>query len=207
MRVSLSFITGTSPVSTLGRVSDLGNVGPHTLDVLGFDAEHHRLYVLEHFDDESGDLPQLHFMHTRGHHVGRLVPVRDWYIGDATEVEANFEPRLTELLSRLRPLPSLSLDTLDLRTRVVRRRALRLYADQPPIRKFDLKLTVRPRDEESISSFGARTVVTAYLRPRAHLVEAYRIPGEHLAVAIVSYVGIPFEIGYEKHAALLVPFL
>jgi len=207
MRVPLSFITGTSSVSNFGRMTDAGSVGPHTLDALGFDPEEHRLYLLEHFDDESGDLPQLHFMHTRGHHMGRLVPLRSWYRGDPIDVEAQFENNLEQLMARLRPLRALPLDLMALRTRVVKRRALRLFSDQPPIRKFELRLTVRPRDMEPISSLGGNTVVTAYLRPRAHLVEAFRIPGEHLAVAIVAYVGIPFEVGYEKHAALLVPFL
>lgn len=207
MRVPLSFITGTSSVSTFGREADFGSVGPRTLDALGFDPDQHRLYLLEHFDDESSDLPQLHFMHTRGHHMGRLVPVHSWYHGARSEVEARFEDRLEALMARLRPLRSLPLEDLVLRTRVVKRRALRLFPDQPPIRKFDLRLTVRPRDVELISSLGGRAVVTAYLRPRARLVEAFRIPGERLAVAIVGYVGIPFEVGYEKQAALLVPFL
>jgi len=176
------------------------------LDALGLDPESHRLYLLEHFDDESGDLPQLHFMHTRGQHMGRLVPVRDWYRGALDKVEAQFERRLEALTRRLRPLRPLSADALQLQTRVVRRRALRLDADSPPIRKFELRLTVRQRDA-AISSLGWRTVVTAYLRPRARLVEAWRVPGERLALAFVAYVGIPFEIGYEKQAALLVPYV
>jgi hypothetical protein len=205
-RVPLSFITGTSPVALLGRGNDAGFVGAHTLDALGYDTEKQRVYLLEHFEDESGDLPQLHFMHTHGHHMGRLIPVRTWYSGDAAEVEEKFEARLAELASGLRPLRPLSLDDLVLSTRVVRRRALRLYPDLPPIRKYELRLTVRPFHRDVVSSFGGRALVTAYLRPRARLIEAYRIPGERLALAIASYIGIPFELGYEKNAALLVPF-
>jgi len=207
MRVPLSFITGTTSVSLLGKVSNAGYVGAHTLDAIGYDAEAHRLYFLEHFDDESGDLPQLHFTHTRGHHMGRLVPVRDWYKGEPAEVELTFEARLAALMSRLQPLRPLPVEDFMLTTRVVKRRALRLYPDSPPIRKFELRLTVRPLCAEVVSSLGGRADVAAYLRPRARLAEVFRIPGERLAVAIVSYVGIPFEVGYEKQAALLVPFL
>lgn len=205
MRVPLSFITGTSPVSLLGRRGDFTCAGSHSLDPLGYEPEEHRLYLLEHFEDESGDLPQLHFMHARGHHIGRLVPVRHWYCGDAEEVEAAFEGRLAELRSRLLPLRPIPAEELVLTTRVVKRRALRLHPDSAPIRKYDLRLSVRPLHSEAISSLGGRTVVTAYLRPRARISEAFRVPGERLAVAIVSYVGIPFELGYEKDAALLVP--
>ena len=97
-------------------------------------------------------------------------------------------------------------DQLTLRTRVTRRRALRLYQDVQPVRKYELRLTVRPADAQSpIASIGASVLVTAYLRPRALIVDVARVPGSALAVALVEYIGLPFELGYTKQAALLVP--
>ena len=205
MRFSLSFITGTTPVSLLGRNSELGVGGAQALDVVGYARCDHKLYFLEHFDDESGDLPQLHVMHTRGSHFGRMVPVHSWYDGKPEQVEAEFEGRLERLCAGLRQLEPAPLSDFRLGTRVVRRRALRLYPDAAPIRKYILKLCVRPAHGEAIASIGAQTAVTAYLRPRARLSEVLLVPGEQLAVAIVSYVGLPYELGYEKNAALLVP--
>ncbi len=205
MRYSLSFITGTTPVSLLGRNSDPGVGGAQALDALGYSRADHRLYFLEHFDDESGDLPQLHVMHTRGSHFGRMVPVHSWYEGKPEQIEAEFEGRLADLCASLRQLEAAPLSDYRLGTRVVRRRALRLYPDAAPIRKFILKLSVRPAHGESIASIGAQTAVTAYLRPRARLSEVWLVPGEQLAVAIVPYVGVPYELGSEKNAALLVP--
>jgi hypothetical protein len=49
-----------------------------------------------------------------------------------------------------------------------------------------------------------RTVVTAYLRPRARLDRVWAVPGEPLALARVGYVGVPEGVGLDKHAALLV---
>jgi hypothetical protein len=53
-------------------------------------------------------------------------------------------------------------------------------------------------------SVRARTVVTAYLRPRAKLDRVWAVPGEPLALARVTYVGVPEGIGLDKQVALLV---
>lgn len=213
MRVSLSYLTSTTSVSRLRTEDDAAGDGPHTLDPIGYDPANGAIYLLEHFEDESGDLPQLHIMHTSGRHTGRRVPVRGWYQGDPADIEARFEERLDALRGQLVGLDLLPPVALRLDTRVTKRRAVRLFSGQPPLRKYELRLTVKPRflDRRApdthtvVASIGASTTVTAYLRPRARLVESYRVPGEHLAVAIVEYVGIPFELGYAKQAALLVP--
>jgi len=205
MRVSLSYLTTTTSVSRLRDDGELPAVGPHTLDPLGYDPAERKLYLLEHFDDESGDLPQLHVLHTHGAHAGRVVPLSSWYSGDPAAVEADFETRLAALRERLvelRPIPRVR---FAIATRVVKRRALRLYPDETPIRKFTLRINVRPLGARGITSIGATAEVDAYLRPRARLAETWRIPGERLAVAVVAWVGIPFELGFEKQTALLVP--
>jgi hypothetical protein len=211
MRVSLSYITTTTSVSRLTSDTDPSTVGPHTLDPLGFHPGTGALYLLEHFEDETGDLPALYVMHTHGSHVGRMTPVRSWYQGDAAEVEARFEERLAALRADLVELDQTPPSSLQLDTRVVKRRALRLFPGEPPIRKYELRLTVRPsqtgRRPSTLSSLGASTSVTGYLRPRARLVDSYQIPGEQLALAVVEYVGIPFELGHTKEAALLVPLV
>jgi hypothetical protein len=88
-------------------------------------------------------------------------------------------------------------------TRVVQRRALKLPDGGRPIRKFALQLTVEPVITTADSVRG-RTVVTSYLRPRAQLDAVWAIPGEPLALARVTYVGVPEGIGLDKQVALLV---
>jgi len=199
MRVSLSYLTTTTSVSRLRRDADLPPVGPHTMDPLGYAPAEGSLYLLEHFDDESGDQPRMHVLHVRGPHVGRMVVVD----GGATG-ERDFEDRLAALRARLVELRPLPRDRFALSTRVVRRRALRLYPDEMPIRKYTLRIHVRALGNR-IASIGATTEVEAYLRPRVRLAEAWRVPGERFAVAVISWVGIPFELGHDKQTALLVP--
>ncbi len=197
MRVSLSYLTTTTAVSRLRRDADLPPVGPHTMDPIGYDPGEGSLYLLEHLDDESADPPRLHLLHARGQHAGRMVCLDE---GGA----ADFEGRLAALRARLVELRPLQRSRFALSTRVVKRRALRLYPDELPIRKFTLRIHARALGSR-IASIGATTEVDAYLRPRVRLVEAWRVPGERLAVAILSWVGIPFELGHEKQTALLLP--
>ncbi|HTM22296.1 MAG TPA: hypothetical protein VL172_17370 [Kofleriaceae bacterium] len=205
MRVSLSYLTSTAAVSRLRRDGDLPPVGPHTLDPLGYDHQERRIYLLEHYDDESADLPQLHVLHAHGAHGGRMVPLASWGDGHPAQIEGGFESRLADLrasLADLRPMPRARFAVT---TRVVKRRALRLYPDEMPIRKYTLRINVRALGARGVVSIGATTEVDAYLRPRARLVDVYRVPGERLALAVVSWVGIPFELGHDKQTALLVP--
>jgi hypothetical protein len=201
----MSFITATKAVTSFDHSSLPGISGAHELDVLGFDPTERKLYLLEHYNDDSGDLPQLFFTHTRGRHVGRLHPVRSWYDGASAIVEDEFQTRLDALRARLVEVEPMMRGSLRLTTRVVKRRALRLRRDAAPIRKYALQLTVRAAGNSAITPMGVRTEVTAYLRPKAQLQEAYQIPGERVAVAIVSYVGIPFDVGHDKQVALLLP--
>lgn len=211
MRIPLAFITGTTAASTLGTSAIRTCGGPQLLEVLGYHPVEGRVYFLEHYHDDSGDLPQLLYMHTGGPHMGRIVPVRSWYEGAHMAPEAasfgaqQFTTRLAELRAALEPMHRVAYHDWRLTTRVIRRRALRVYPDHPPIRKFELRLRVASKSGGTISSIGAQTEVTAYLRPRAEVSAVYAIPNGHQHVAVLSYVGIPFEVGYEKNTALLLP--
>lgn len=201
MRQSLSFITATSAVSSLGRSAAGSCYGPRMLEVLGHHPGDGRVYLLERFVDDSGDLPQLHFLHTRGPHAGKQVTVRAWYDGDPAEVAGRFPERLRRLRSSLSALLPARLADWRLATRVIKRRALRLDPGDPPIRKYTLQLAVRPAG--GAVSGGAITTVTAYLRPRVTLGAIHRIPGQPRHLAIATYTGVPIDIGHPRQTALL----
>lgn len=198
LRLSMSFITNTSAVLGPGGAGDTG--GPAALDLLGYVADDHALYFLEHSGE--GGRPQLQLMHTRGAHAGRMVPVRG--VGGAIESGVRLADRVAELERDAIPLRKLDADDWFLSTRVIQRRALRVSFEAAPIRKFVLELRVRPWLADDGDSSLGRTTVTAYLRPQTRLVDVHRIPGEALAVVRVAYVGVPGPVGHEKVTALLV---
>jgi hypothetical protein len=182
MRASISYLTSTSataaPFPTLH--------GAHRLDVLGFDRAERTVYLRE---EVGASVPVIHVVRTRGEHAGRMIALH----GD----------RLSALDHDLVPMEEICADMWSLTTRVVQRRALKLPDGGRPIRKFAVQLTVEPVITTTDTLRG-RTVVTSYLRPRAHLDAVWAIPGEPLALARVTYVGVPEGVGLDKQVALLV---
>lgn len=197
MRASISYLT-----STAATAAPLPTVhGAHRLDVLGYHRGEHAVYLRE---EVGAGVPIVHVVRTRGSMAGRMIAMHSWYEGaDRVETADRVQARLEALAVVLAPMAALEHDLWMLTTRVVQRRALRLPEGGRPIRKFALQLSVEPvvATEDSIR---ARTVVTAYLRPRARLDSVFAVPGEGLAVARVTYVGVPEGIGLDKQVALLV---
>lgn len=194
MRTSISFLTTTSAIAPFARPP----FAPHALDALGFDRAHGTIYLAE---SGAGATPLLQLVHTDGEHAGRMTLARSLYEGAADDVAARVRDRIDELRASLEPLDEIEPDAYLLTTRVIQRRALRVPAG-PPIRKFTLALSVEPIVGEAEPRHG-RAVVTAYLRARAALDRVWRVPGTELAVARVSYVGVPSEVGHDKQTAIL----
>lgn len=190
MRASISYLTSTAATAAPLPTRQ----GPHRLDVLGYHHGDRAVYLAE---EVGASFPVVHAVRTRGLHAGRMIPMRSWY--ERGDVGA----RIAALAAELTPIDSIDPDAWALTTRVVQRRALRLPDGARPIRKFALQLTVEPLIATDDSVRG-RTVVTAYLRPRARLDAVWAIPGEALALARVTYVGVPEGIGLDKQVAMLV---
>jgi hypothetical protein len=195
MRASISYLTSTAATAYPSLH------GAHRLDVLGYHRGERAIYLRE---DVGATAPVIHVVRTRGPLAGRMIALHSWYEGDdRVAVADGVRARLASLAPELAPMEPIERDLWMLTTRVVQRRALRLPEGGRPIRKFALQLSVEPvvATEDSLR---ARTVVTAYLRPRAWLDAVFAVPGEPLAVARVTYVGVPEGIGLDKQAALLV---
>jgi len=198
MRASIAYLTTTAatvhaPLPTFQ--------GAHRLEVLGYHRGERAVYLAE---EVGAAAPVVHVVRTRGDHAGRMVALRSWYEGQARDgLAATIGERLSQLAGELHPMDEIEPDAWALTTRVVQRRALRLPEGGRPIRKFAVQLTIDPIIAGDAAVRG-RTVVTAYLRPRAQLDRMWAVPGEPLALARVTYVGVPEGIGLDKHVAMLV---
>ena len=183
MRATLSFWTSTSSTAAEWPRSAAG----HRLEVLGWERATRRLYFVEHADERH----TLLVMATDGEHAGAALPL-------------SVDPaRIAALRGSLAPVMEAAIRGFDLTTRVVQRRGLRLQSMSTPIRKFALGLSVVQRNCGVAVATG-KTTVTAYLRPRATIERVLRVPGEPVAVAIITYCGVPAGIGQDKQAAILV---
>jgi hypothetical protein len=181
MRASLSFLTTTSSTGD----DRLAQAARHTLDMVGYDRIHRRIYARE----RAGDVVK---------HVV-VIPT----VGEGAGVPMALAPDALDRLSvELEPLHCVDPRGFELTTRVIQRRGLRVVGAPAPIRKFALALGIRQHVGSMVVAAG-RHVVTAYLRPRARVRQVWVVPGTALAVAIVTYCGAPVGIGVDKDAAVL----
>jgi hypothetical protein len=183
----------TSTACTTDDVTGLG----HHMTLLGISRAEGVAYVVEEIS--ANDAPIIYRLWLRGARAGHLVPIHAWHeqSRDAAEIRA----RIAAIATTLEPAGATTKEAWMLSTRVVQRRALRVAGkDEPPIRKFALQLRVEP-----VSGYGpsGHTTVTAFLRPGATLAEVWSVPGENMAIARVTYTGIPSGLGQPKDTMVL----
>ena len=189
LRLSLGFMTSTA--TTTDEAAGLG----HSMSLLGVATSEGVAYVVEEIGED--DAPIIYRLFLSGPRQGHLVPIHAWYeqCSDPDEIRA----RIAAIATTLEPASKVTTEAWMLSTRVVQRRALRVVNKEAPIRKFALQLRVEP-----VSGYGAsgHTTVTAFLRPGAQLREVWSIPGD-MAIARVSYTGIPNGLGLAKDTMVL----
>ena len=191
LRLSLGYMTSTA--CTTDEVTGLG----HRMTLLGVAPAEGVAYVVEEISET--ETPIIYRLWLRGARAGHLVPIHAWYeqTKDATEIRA----RIGAIATTLDPVGATTKEAWMLSTRIVQRRALRVAGkDEPPIRKYALQLRVEP-----VSGHGpsGHTTVTAFLRPGATLADVWSVPGENMAIARVTYTGIPSGIGLAKDTMVL----
>lgn len=202
LRLSLGYMTSTA--CTTDDVKGLG----HRMTLLGVAPAEGVAYVVEELGEVEReglatarpiDAPIIYRLWLRGARAGHLVPIHAWY--EQTHDAAEIRARIAAIATTLVPASGSTKEAWMLSTRIVQRRALRVAGtDEPPIRKFALQLRVEP-----VSGVGpsGHTTVTAFLRPGAVLSEVFSVPGENMAIARVTYTGIPSGIGLAKDTMVL----
>jgi hypothetical protein len=202
LRLSLGFMTSTA------ASTDVTDALGHRMRVLGIAEAEGVAYVVEEID--ASEPPIVYRLFLRGARQGHLVPIHSWYEaaqtvtglarGSSPAIGDEIRARIASIAATLEPATPSTTEAWMLSTRVVQRRALRVAGQVAPIRKFALQLFVEP-----VSSVGAsgRTTVTAFLRPQATLLEVLAVPRSELAIARVSYIGIPSGLGQPKETVVL----
>jgi hypothetical protein len=191
--------------------------GPTFVEVLGFDAPDAKIYIVTRFHDESGRLPEVHFVHTAGPKRGRATRVESIRKG-LTETEFDvLEQRIATLGARLQSLRALPGAVVDpdgdsrvsaqlgqaLGVKRTTKRTVRVpdYAagtGTRPCRVVELQLT-RGTLAGAIELRDCHPVSTG-------VVAAFPVPGTDALLAIVSSRPDDFELGYSvERPLLLVP--
>jgi hypothetical protein len=186
---ALSFITRTRPVAAVG---DRSRTGDQSLSVVGYKRSPEQCFFLETYENPD-QAAAIYSMNLTGQYAGRLIPCRE-PVNENTGPRPLLPAHLPELARTLRPLKLAGRDAFEISARVVRKTALVISADAPPVRKYTIKVSIR----------GRAHYITTYHRPNVSLERVYAIPNRDRAIAIVSFIGMPYELGDRVEHALLI---
>jgi hypothetical protein len=205
MKSSLSFITKTATVSESTALEQAGERGARTLQVLGYHAVERTICLLEHDHGVTPHVPRLYAIRVHGLFAGRMSQVSGWPDGALSEHEHEVAEHLRLLQPNLAPLFPVESRYFHMSTRVIKRHAVEVEPNTIPVRKYDVRVTVRPAPSDKVIPMGARKSVTAYLRPRVRMEQMWVSARLEFALAQVSYIGVPYEIGFDRQTAIFLP--
>lgn len=171
--------------------------GPSTIEVLGLSKKAQKLYFLRTNEDASDSLPELYSLR-----VGisdSPVKVKSVYAGlqeDDEDKNEKFDERIEKLKAQLNRLDSQDLKQIQLKTTVMKQ-GKEIILEDIEVPSWTLSFEVNAKELKS------KGVITSYCNPDVKIREWIRIPNKNIAVAVISYSGIPYEGCYEVQDLVL----
>lgn len=171
--------------------------GPSIIEVLGLSKKAQKLYFLRINEDASDSLPELYSLR-----VGvsdSPVKVKSVYAGlkeDDEEKNTKFDERIEKLKTQLIHLDNQDLKQIQLKTAVMKQ-GKEIILEDIEVPSWTLSFEVNAKELKS------KGVITNYCNPEVKIRDWIRIPNKNLAVAVISYNGIPYEGCYETQDLVL----
>jgi hypothetical protein len=184
----LSLLMTAEAKATLG--------GPDTAEVLGVVTGQGRVYFQIVGHNESGAPPEIWSFDLRGRTA--WLPIREeWSVeaGTSGGFQRDYRRRLATLRARLTPLRPLRSDAISFHYVSVRSDTMVSIHDTLARFLLSGRLTWE--------GTSAPVMIRCYNTARADLIRGFEVPGEHRAIAIVSFIGIPWEGGYVLQVPVL----
>ncbi len=167
--------------------------GPRLIEVLGWDPVDRKVFVAQHYRGESGYPPAIAYFDFAGKSPGRPVVVR-WSVsldGDP----ASYGRRASALRGRLRALPRIPAASSFWITKV-------LATDSVDIQGIEMT-RYHVRVSRLDTDWGGALEVQTYRDSSVRVLSIHPIPGRKERLAIVSFIGIPYEGGYEAQLPIM----
>lgn len=192
------------PISSLATVG-----GGQRIEVVGYEPSDQKVYILRHFDDGRGRLPQLYYYDLKAKYPQPLVEVRSLYINPKTkkydeydDKDAFFTNRLNSIKKRTIALkPDYVSTTIKVNSLSQRQAKVESWLEDLAVLteyKFGYKVS---SDDGKYSS--PLQSVTAYKICLLDSDVIYPIPNQPYALTTVKYTGTMMEGGYEFEDAVL----
>ena len=186
--------------------------GPTFAEVLGYDAQDHKVYYAIQPGGEVDDPPQVYFIPLSGPSAGKHVRVKSYYQGDYDQQSVEVPRRIEKLRTRLKRMPTVATANRNVEGQVY-------GSDLPPgIKPATLarRVTKRWKDEEFFTRCRRVEVTVTHpasgatgsgalneCGPKCRVTALFAIPGRTELLAFVSTKPDTMEGGYETQVPML----
>lgn len=172
--------------------------GPQNIEVLGYESKDQKVYLLRHYLDGRGRLPQLYYYQFKNNkQPEKLIQVNSLYINPKTKKidydqdSTRFDQDILKIKKRLTPL--IAVNKTFTKIQIVKKTRVQKsvnsgFDDLITEYQYGYKITT-----PQLSSLQQKAV--AY-KPNLNISQAFKIPQHNKMVVAIKYLGIPFETGY-----------
>ena len=181
--------------------------GGQSIEVLGYQMKEQKLYVLRHFEDERGRLPQLYYYQINSTTPEKLIEVKSLYINPKTKIldydqdGIQFDQDLNKIKKNLVPLSKQNTESAQIKffeTKVHQVPAWHTLSEK--ISQYTMTYQVR------MSPYQSKIHEVVSYNNQLKISQNYKIPNQNKTIVVVKYRGIPIETGYDiEDPVLLIP--
>lgn len=171
--------------------------GPQNIEVLGYEVKEQKLYIMRHYLDGRGRLPQLYYYNFKSQKPNQLVQVNSLYINPKTkridydQDSRKFDQNIAKIKKRLVPLNPIQKSKLQLKVLKTKKGSAPAWHDlQEKVPKWTYQYQVK----SSLQKSPVQQAVS--YQQGLKISQAYKVPKQNKTLVIVKYLGIPFETGY-----------
>nr|WP_214647316.1 aminotransferase [Acinetobacter sp. ANC 5414] len=182
--------------------------GPHNVEFLGYDVKDQKVYLLKHYEDGRGRLPQLYYYQFKNNkQPEKLIQVNSLYINPKTKKidydqdSTQFNKDILKIKKRLAPL--IAVNKTSAKVQIVKKTRVQKSASSG----FDDLITeYQYRYKVVTPQLSSLQHTAKAYKPNLNISQAFKIPQHNKMVVAVKYLGIPFETGYSiEDPVLLTP--
>ncbi|MGE8538013.1 MAG: aminotransferase [Acinetobacter sp.] len=171
--------------------------GPQNIEVLGYEVKEQKLYVMRHYLDGRGRLPQLYYYNFKSKTPNQLIQVNSLYINPKTkridydQDSRKFDQDIAKIKKRLVPLHPIQKSKPELKIlKTTKGTAPAWHDPQEKVPKWSYQYQVKSGSQKS-----PLHQAVSY-QPGLKISQAYQVPRQNKTLVTVQYLGIPFETGY-----------
>ena len=184
--------------------------GPEHIEVLGFDHAEQKIYLLRHYHDQYGRLPQLYYYQLTGETPTKLIEVKSIYQKLKRQNQQQYENAVAKAVDQIKQRLS-PLDELDTRQATIfvidqHVEHGNLWQHTDPNDAFEVVRYTQDYQIRNTQFLSDLQTSTSYQNNQMKTVQLYSLTNNRYQLAVIEYLGIPFESGYNKQDAVLLKF-